>query len=369
MAIKYTGKPLTLRIGQSHVVEVPARLIRVRLSGMMFETDKTFLLPDATHGIRGLVDLYSGHEDLSVVITGHADRVGGQAYNLELSNGRAQAIGQFLCDDVTSWVRNYDGPPSGARWGAREDQFMLSAITDDLGTPYYDAEVDGIFGGRSQDATKRYQVARGLAVDGVPGPDTRTSLVTDYMGLDGTSLPPAADVLFLGCGENHNAVSTADGAAEAANRRVEVFLFDPGPPDPPVPDACPGPGCAYETWAARTSETYDFNHDLGSLTVECRGEDGHLLEGVRIEVIRATETERTAVCDSGGQVRFASLLPGSYVVRGAGRGHVSDQEPVIVAGDAGFVALTLRVDWSRFAFELRKVDADPEHHHEGVASQ
>lgn len=368
MAIKYTGKPLTLRIGQSHVVEVPPRLIRVRLSGMMFETDKTFLLPDAMQGIRGLVDLYSDHDDLSVVITGHADRVGGPAYNLDLSDGRAQAIGQFLYDDVASWVRNYDGPPSGARWGAREDQFMLSAIADDSGTPYYDADVDGIFGGQSRDATKRYQADRGLAVDGVPGPNTRTSLVADYMGLDGTSLPHAADVLFLGCGEHHNAVPTADGVAEAANRRVEVFLFDPGPPDPPVPDACPGAACAYETWAARTVETYDFNHELGALTVECRDEDGQLLEGVRVEVIRATETERTAVCDADGQVQFASLLPGSYVVRGAGRGHVSDDEPVVIAGDAGFVALTLRVDWSRFAFELRKVDGDPEHHDDDVSS-
>lgn len=361
MATKYTGKPLTLRIGQSHVVEVPPRLIRVRLSGMMFETDKTFLLPDAMHGIRGLVDLYSDHEDLSVVITGHADRVGSPAYNLDLSDGRAQAIGQYLYDDVESWARNYSGPPSGARWGAREDQFMLSAITDEGGAPFYEGEVDGIFGGQSQDATKRYQAARGLAVDGISGPNTRTALITDYMALDGTSLPEAADVQFLGCGEHHNAVPTADGVAEEANRRVEVFLFDPGPPDPAVPDACPGAGCPYETWAARTAETYDFNHELGALRVECRDEDGHLLEGVRVEVIRGTEAERAAVSDEAGLVLFGSLLPGSYIVRGAGRGHISDDEPAMVAGTEGAVALTLRVDWSRFAFELRKADGDAEH--------
>jgi len=351
---KYEGKPLALRIGRSHVVELPPRLIRVRLAGLLFETDKTFLLPDAMHGIRGLVDLYSDHEDMSVVITGHTDRVGGPAYNLGLSEGRAQAIGQFLYDDVASWLRNYQTPPSGRVWGAREDQFMLSAIPDEAGVPYYGDEVDGIFGAKSQDAAKRYQAARGLAVDGIPGPKTREALITDYMGLDGTSLPAAADVQFLGCGEHHGAVQTADGVEEAENRRVELFLFDPGPPAPGVPDACPGPGCAYETWAAETIETYDFGRGLGGLVVECRDEDGALLEGVRVEVIRQSETERSADAGADGRARFSDLLPGSYVVRGAGRGYLSDDEAVVVAEGEGVVALVLRVDWSRFAFELRK---------------
>ena len=361
MSIKYTGKPLALRIGHSHVVELPPRLIRVRLSGLMFETDKTFLLPSAMQGIRGLVDLYSDHEDLSVVITGHADRVGGPAYNLALSDGRAQAIGQFLYDDVASWQRNYEGPPSGRAWGAREDQHMLSAIRDDEGAPFYSGDVDGMFGPASQNAARRYQAARVLSVDGVPGPQTREALITDYMGLDGTSLPAAADVQFLGCGEHHGVVATADGVAEEANRRVEIFLFDPGPPTPAVPDACPGSGCPYDTWAAKTVETYDFGRGLGALIVECRYAEGALLQDVQVEVIRQHETERSADVDADGRVGFAALLPGSYVVRGAGRGRISDDHVVVVAEGEGFVALTLEVDWSRFAFELRKVQADPAH--------
>ena len=361
MSTKYEGKPLSLRIGVSHVVELPPRLIRVRLSGLMFETDKTFLLPSAMAGIRGLVDLYSDHEDLSVVITGHADRVGGTAYNLDLSDGRAQAIGQFLYDDVASWQRNYQSPPSGRSWGAREDQYMLSAIRDDQGAPFYTGDVVGIFGPASQDAAARYQAARGLSVDGVPGQQTREALITDYMGLDGTSLPAAADVQFLGCGEHHCAVATADGVAEEANRRVEIFLFDPGPPTPPVPDACPGSGCSYETWAAKTMETYDFGRGLGALIVECRDAEGALLHGVRVEVIRQHETERSADVGVDGRVRFTELLPGGYVVRGAGRGRVSEDCAVVVAGGEGFVVLTLEVDWSRFAFELRKVQGAPKH--------
>lgn len=273
MATKYTGKPLPLRIGRSHVVELPPRLLRVRLHGLMFESDKTFLLPGAMRGIRGLVGLYSGHEDMSVVITGHADRAGRSEYNLKLSDGRAQAIGQFLYDDAAQWLPNYEAPPSGAAWGAREDQHMLCAIVRDSGGPFYRGLVDGDFGPLSEAAIRGYQAARGLSVDGVPGPNTREKLITDYMAIDGTSLPAEADILFLGCGENHSAVATEDGEDEPENRRVEIFLFDPGPPSPGVPDGCPGDGCAYEDWTEHALETYDFNHDWSRFAFELRKVD------------------------------------------------------------------------------------------------
>lgn len=361
---RYDGKPLTLSIGQSHVVELPPRLIRVRLLGLMFETDKTFLLPKAMAGIRGLVDLYSDHEDLTAVITGHADRAGDTGYNRKLSEARAQAVGQFLYDDVDAWLSRYEAQAVSARWGAREDLHMLGAILDDAGEPFYAGDVDGIFGSQSQDAARRYQSARGLGVDGVPGPQTRRALITDYMALDGTSLPAAADVQYLGCGEEHPAVQTADGVAQEENRRVEVFLFDPGPPDPPVPDQCPGGGCPYETWVGSIAETYDFNHDLGTLVVLCVDEDGEPIDRMGVEVIRETETERTGECDTGGRARFANLLPGGYVVRAGGRGYEPGEESVVIAEGDAFVSLSLRVDWSRFAFELRRSSGDPVHEDE-----
>jgi outer membrane protein OmpA-like peptidoglycan-associated protein len=364
VAVKYTGKPLSLRIGTSHVVELPPRLIRVRLFGLMFETDKTFLLPDAMAGLRGLVDLYSDHEDLSVVITGHTDRTGSPTYNLDLSDGRAQSVGQFLYDDAAAWLRNYDAPAAGSAWGAREDQHMLAAVTDDAGAPFYEGEVDGIFGEQSRDAARRYQAARGLSVDGVPGPQTRSALIADYMALDGTSLPAAADVQFLGCGENHNAVATADGVEEEENRRVEIFLFDPGPPQPAVPDRCAEGSCAYLAWFGRTVETYDFGRGLGTLTVHCLDEDGDAIEGARVEVVRKTETERTGDSDADGRSRFEDLLPGAYILRATGRGYISEDEPVVVAEGDTFASLTLQVDWSRFAFELRPASSGADHEDE-----
>ena len=68
------------------MIELPPRVVRVRLTGLLFETDKAFLLPAAMRGIRGLVELYRAHPGMAVAVTGHTDRVGGPAYNL----GRSQ---------------------------------------------------------------------------------------------------------------------------------------------------------------------------------------------------------------------------------------------------------------------------------------
>lgn len=260
--LTFEGKPLTIAIDQRHVVQLLARILQVRLTGMLFETDKTFLLPKAMHGIRGLVELYEEHPGMDVVITGHTDRVGDPSYNLGLSDERARAIAAYLRDDVDTWLEWYSSHPFSHAWGTREDQYMLGAVIDDASSePFYTGSVHGQLDAETQDAAKRFQASRGLTVDGIPGPQTRRALITSYMQLDGTTLPPDTNVELLGCGEHHNAVPTADGVEEPENRRAEVFLFDPGPVDPPTPGRCPGPGCAYELWKARTVETYDFEDE------------------------------------------------------------------------------------------------------------
>jgi outer membrane protein OmpA-like peptidoglycan-associated protein len=260
--LEFKGKPLRVAIGQEHVVVLPTRILRVRLTGLLFETDKAFLLPKAMHGIRGLVDLWGEHPGMSVAVTGHTDRVGAPDYNLGLSDERARAIKHYLRDEVDDWLAWYHEQPFSQAWGTREDQHMLSAIVDDAtGEPFYGGDVHGMLDAPTQDAAARFQTSRGLTVDGIPGPQTRRALVTAYMQIDGTTLPADADVHLLGCGENHNEVPTDDGVEQDENRRAEIFLFDPGPVDPPAPAQCPGAGCPYETWKERTIRTFDFEHD------------------------------------------------------------------------------------------------------------
>ncbi|MBA3461606.1 MAG: peptidoglycan-binding protein [Deltaproteobacteria bacterium] len=266
---KYTGTPLTVRIGEVSTVELPAHVFRVRLTGFLFEIDKTFLLPSAMKGIRGLVNYYNKHPGMSVVVTGHTDRLGDDAYNVALSGERAQSVGHYLQDEVDPWLACYQGSPHSKIWGTREDQHMLTAIKDGAGQPYYTGEVHGQLDPVTQDGVRRYQQDRSLTVDGFPGPQTRRALVTDYMGLDGTTLPPEASLETLGCGEHHNEVPTEDNVEEPRNRRVEVFLFE-GPPDPPNPGTCPDASCAYHEWVRRAIETVDFDHDAPTSTTELR---------------------------------------------------------------------------------------------------
>lgn len=342
MTRKYEVGGVTVTIGKSQQLELPAEVTRVRLTGMLFENDRTFLLPSAMKGIRGLIDLYRQHPALEAVITGHTDRLGAADYNRALSEERAASVAHYIKDEVDPWLRCYQGSPSSQPWSTREDQHMLSAVRAPSGEPYYAGEVHGVLDPPTQDAARRFQHDQALVEDGVPGPQTRRALITAYMALDGTSLPGAAVVSLLGCGENHNEVPTEDGVAEAENRRVEIFLFDPGPPDPAKPATCPGPGCAYEAWKRRAIRTIDFDHPDDShvtLTVSVKDRRGLSVPKATVEIRGPVESDgRTS---SSGTYVASDLTPGKYMVRATQQIFQSDPVEVEVTAGAGAVEVVL----------------------------
>ncbi|MGZ3454694.1 MAG: OmpA family protein, partial [Polyangiales bacterium] len=67
-------------------------LARVRLIGMHFDTNKCFLRETAMNCIQHLVDVYDKYPNGKLLVVGHTDTTADDAYNLDLSVERAEAI-------------------------------------------------------------------------------------------------------------------------------------------------------------------------------------------------------------------------------------------------------------------------------------
>jgi len=134
---------------------------------------------------------------------------------------------------------------------------MLEAIAERKGLPL------------TADLVQIYQTQRGLTVDGIIGPQTRRALIEDYMGLQDTSLRLPQTMSVHGCGESFPITAKPDEAGvkgeivadDAAQRRVEAFLYDGGlgvQPPPPGPISQAG-SLAYPEWVRRARHTREWS--------------------------------------------------------------------------------------------------------------
>lgn len=230
---------------------------------LFFNTNKAFLLPTALPGMRRLRQLCLENDPSQLLIVGHADTAGDAAGNDSLSLERAEATLAFLKDDVDGWLSFYGSSvPSKRRWGAAEDRMMLVALPDFRSKP------------RGQSAITWFQTTRGLNVTGKADATTRRQLVTEYMALDGETLPELGSSITLtahGCGEHFplddsgEAVDAApaDGRRDPGDRRVELFFFDPEfgivPPPPGQNSKAGSP--EYPAWRKSVSLVHDLTAD------------------------------------------------------------------------------------------------------------
>jgi outer membrane protein OmpA-like peptidoglycan-associated protein len=268
LVVKLDDGPVSLATGSSFRIRVKRPPVdRVRLIGMFFDLDKCFLLPTAMRGIRKVRSVYDGHKKAALLVVGHTDTSGDSDDNDTLSLERSRAVIAYLSNDVDSWLQFYGtGVADEKRWAAREDRLMLSALPEG-DTPYFQP------GGSLAAAVRHFQSDAGLTVDGVPGPITRRALVTAYMDLDGTTVPPGTALVAHGCGENFPDIPTGDGVREPRNRRVEIFVFDRKIAPPPAGELS-GPGAAdYPLWEKRLQNTFDFTEDDDDDTLELRLHD------------------------------------------------------------------------------------------------
>ena len=244
---------------QIRLIGAVPRVVLARLK-MFFNTNKTFLLPTALPAVQKLREIYANNSPGQLLVVGHADTTGGQAYNDELSIERAKATIAYLEDDFQSWLAFYGASVDAKkRWGKVEDHLMIISMPDFNTKP------------KGQDAVSWYQSTRRLSVDGIAGTDTRTALIQEYMSLDGASLEDsgiAIDAVAHGCGENfplddsgNNLDSAAaDNKRDPSDRRTELFFFDSEfgiVPAPPGDNSGPG-STQYPAWRKRVDETVEL---------------------------------------------------------------------------------------------------------------
>ncbi|HEV8323880.1 MAG TPA: hypothetical protein VG389_19845 [Myxococcota bacterium] len=329
-AVAYARDGLDLTIGTPAVVQLPPRVFRGRLTGILFDHG-AFLPPSSLPALKEMKRLYDAHPGLAVLVVGHSDTAGDDDPNLQISVERAEAVAAFLKDDFAAWLPWYErSKPAAKRWGTREDQHMLSAVKDGA-APFYASAVNGSEDAGTRDAVRRFQTwanahaGAGLHVDGDAGENTRRALIKAYMELDDTTLPHGTTLLTHGCGEFHPEIPTADGVNEPRNRRVEIFLFE-GPVDPP-PGRCARPGCPeHQEWVRRTVETFDFGSpdltardEIGAIHVRVHGRRSLSPLGGKPYTLVLADEERTGETSADGVIRLAGVPIGFYPVDVEGR--------------------------------------------------
>src|SRR5262245_57010423 len=94
-----------------------------RLNDMRFEFDSSFVRAEAAWETPLLHRLLQDHSGAPLSVFGHADPIGDDEYNKQLSGRRAAAIYGLLVRDVGIWELLYDDPAD--HWGMKSIQAML----------------------------------------------------------------------------------------------------------------------------------------------------------------------------------------------------------------------------------------------------
>ncbi|MDP9150094.1 MAG: hypothetical protein M3O36_09160 [Myxococcota bacterium] len=294
---------LDLEADKLRVVSVQPCVLRVRLIGGFFDSNKCFVLPAGLQGVRGIVSMYQQRNPSKLLLVGHTDTTGTPDSNDVLSLERAEALRAYLANDVDSWLAWYDAvEPAQKRWGTPEDRAMIGALPD--------ADQRG----PGEAPVLWYQRARGLEADGVAGPVTRRSLIGEYMALEGTSLPAGITPVTHGCGENFPRDPTGEGVDDPDNRRVETFFFaeDLGiQPPPPGKNSARG-SPQYPEWVKRAKETADYaaQETRVAYAVRVVDENDRPLEGVEVSISTPTGM-RTVKTDADGLAQVGDAPAGT----------------------------------------------------------
>jgi outer membrane protein OmpA-like peptidoglycan-associated protein len=294
-----------VRSDRPHTIVVQPRILCGRILELLFDTNKTFLLPSALEPLRSVRRLYDKRPRAHVLVVGHTDTTGDPDVNDPLSLNRAKSVVAFLRNDVDTWLDFYgDAMHPKARWGPAEDHLMLDAVLDASGEALTDTPL------------RHFQATRGLVVDAKLGPNTRRALITEYMAAPGTTVPKDTELTAHGCGP-HFPLAPDDPPNHTHDRRVELFFFDRdlGILPPPQAEISPADSPEYPEWRRRAAETHDFvvRHAriIDLLFVD---EAGAPIANVNYRLRLADGTIVEGLADSVGRAPIAHMVPGDALL-------------------------------------------------------
>ncbi|WP_344416848.1 peptidoglycan-binding protein [Amycolatopsis minnesotensis] len=256
-----------------------------------FRFDKAFVEPCMRHVLRQVARFAEAHRDQRLLVVGHTDLVGDDAYNQALSERRGRATYAMLTfghdprASIAEWNELRRARPAGQTttvrdtWGIREYQHMLGDLD------YFHGDVGGD-PVRTDEAVRRFQRDNGLTDDGVVGDDTWPALIEAYLSREPIDIPAAqlmpnantagcdhGPLRWLGCGEQDPVVNTQD--AKRQNRRTELMFVRESEmpcqvPKPAtldlVPDGAGGGGWCLDDGTARTVDCFVVPHGGGAPT-------------------------------------------------------------------------------------------------------
>lgn len=287
---------------------------RVRLSGMLFDANKCFLLPGALGGIRKIVAMHKRYPKAQALLVGHAGSDEDLAGS-DIAFERAQMLAAFLKGKPNAWLNQF-GPGRNARsrWGTRELQLMLSALPEG-GSPYYSGNASGVTDASTTAALKAFQQASNaekgaaLPTDGKGDAETRKALVEAYMGLNGTTLGDDVTPIAHGV-EGHVGNAEAAAGPEADDRRLEAFFFEEAIMPQPSATTSSGGSSPYPKWLENLVDTEDFgNHGIHVQIVDAKKRP------VPLAIVRLNgPITAESKSDEHGFVSFTGLVKGEYTL-------------------------------------------------------
>ncbi len=191
----------------------------LKLSDALFDFDSSFVTPESGNILKALPALRASKKSSKgelppLSVFAHADPVGDDPYNKQLSGRRAQAIYGLLKRDTAIWDDLYDHPYHGDNWKTGN---ALRAMTDYLGVA---------------EDTPREEVFKSYMAVLCPFVLTNDDFLA--RGLD-----PKGKGDFQGCGkfnplvllsisENQKLKAEDRNEENRPNRRVSIFLFAAG---------------------------------------------------------------------------------------------------------------------------------------------